>query len=129
RIPYRVPAAAELPQRLPAVLAVVYLIFNEGYRASAGEQLARPDLCAEAIRLGRLLAEAMPDEPEVRGLLALMLLAESRRAARTGPDGQLVPLPEQDRRQWRSEERRVGKERRSRRAQDPRRTTTSHRTA
>lgn len=100
RIPYRVPAAAELPQRLPAVLAVVYLIFNEGYRASAGEQLARPDLCAEAIRLGRLLAEAMPDEPEVRGLLALMLLAESRRAARTGPDGQLVPLPEQDRRQW-----------------------------
>src|SRR5690606_23521443 len=100
RIPYRVPAAAELPQRLPAVLAVVYLIFNEGYRASAGEQLARPDLCAEAIRLGRLLAEAMPDGPEVRGLRALMLLAESRRAARTGSDGQLVPLPEQDRRQW-----------------------------
>ncbi len=100
RIPYRVPAAAELPQRRQAVLAVVYLIFNEGYRASAGANLARPDLCAEAIRLGRLLVTLMPDESEVHGLLALMLLAESRRPARTGADGRLVPLPEQDRTRW-----------------------------
>ncbi len=80
KIPYRVPSEADLPARLRAVLAVVYLIFNEGYRASSGEQLVREDLCAEAIRLGRLLAELMPDEPEVMGLLALMLLVESRRA-------------------------------------------------
>ncbi|MGW2661565.1 RNA polymerase sigma factor [Nocardia tengchongensis] len=99
-IPYRVPSAAELPARLDAVLTVVYLIFTEGHTATAGEQLIRADLCAEAIRLGRALAELMPDEPEVRGLLALMLLTESRRAARTGPDGGLVPLPEQDRRRW-----------------------------
>ena len=78
-IPYRVPAEAELPGRLAAVLAVVYLIFNEGYAASSGDALIRADLCAEAIRLGRLLAALMPDEPEVAGLLAMMLLIESRR--------------------------------------------------
>ena len=83
RIPYRVPNEADLPARLKAVLAVVYLIFNEGYTASAGERLVREELCAEAIRLGRLLAELMPDEPEVLGLLALMLLIDARRAART----------------------------------------------
>ncbi|MEU6830694.1 RNA polymerase sigma factor [Nocardia beijingensis] len=100
RIPYRVPADAELPARLRAVLAVVYLIFTEGHTASSGARLVRADLCAEAIRLGRLLAELMPDEPEVTGLLALMLLSESRRAARTGADGSLVPLAEQDRGRW-----------------------------
>jgi RNA polymerase sigma-70 factor (ECF subfamily) len=99
-IPYRVPAEADLPGRLAAVLAVVYLIFNEGYTASSGDELARADLCAEAIRLGRLLARLMPDEPEVTGLLALMLLTESRRAARTGPDGALVLLADQDRSRW-----------------------------
>ncbi|MEU1999027.1 RNA polymerase sigma factor [Nocardia gamkensis] len=100
RIPYRVPADADLPARLRAVLAVVYLIFTEGHTASSGAQLVRTDLCAEAIRLGRLLAELMPDEPEVTGLLALMLLSESRRSARTGPDGSLIPLAEQDRSRW-----------------------------
>jgi RNA polymerase sigma-70 factor (ECF subfamily) len=100
RIPYRVPAEADLPGRLSAVLAVVYLIFNEGYTASAGERLVRDDLCAEAIRLGRLLAELMPDEAEVMGLLALMLLVESRRVTRTTPDGDLVRLSEQDRGRW-----------------------------
>ena len=100
RIPYRVPAEADLPDRLRAVLAVVYLIFNEGYTASAGDRLVREDLCAEAIRLGRLLAELMPDEAEVMGLLALMLLIESRRAARTTPGGGLVLLAEQDRSRW-----------------------------
>jgi RNA polymerase sigma-70 factor (ECF subfamily) len=99
-IPYRVPAEADLPGRLAAVLGVVYLIFNEGYTASSGGRLARGDLCAEAIRLGRLLAQLMPDEPEVMGLLALMLLTESRRAARTGPDGALVLLADQDRASW-----------------------------
>jgi RNA polymerase sigma-70 factor, ECF subfamily len=99
-IPYRVPREADLPERLRAVLAVVYLIFNEGYMASSGETLVRDDLCAEAIRLGRVLAELMPDEPEVQGLLALMLLIESRRAARTSPDGGLVPLGEQDAGRW-----------------------------
>jgi RNA polymerase sigma-70 factor (ECF subfamily) len=99
-IPYRVPAEADLPGRLAAVLAAVYLIFNEGYTASSGAALARADLCAEAIRLGRLLAQLMPDEPEVMGLLALMLLTESRRAARTGPDGALVLLADQDRNRW-----------------------------
>ncbi len=99
-IPYRVPNEAELPDRLRAVLAVVYLIFNEGYAASAGDRLVREELCAEAIRLGRLLAELMPDEPEVMGLLALMLLVESRRAARTTADGDLVLLADQDRGRW-----------------------------
>ena len=100
RIPYRVPNASELPGRLRAVLAVVYLIFNEGYTASSGDHLIREDLCADAIRLGRLLAELLPDEPEVQGLLALMLLLESRRAARTTPDGAVVLLSDQDRRLW-----------------------------
>jgi RNA polymerase sigma-70 factor (ECF subfamily) len=100
KIPYRVPAAADLPQRLQAVLAVVYLVFNEGYAASSGAELVRADLCAEALRLGRLLVEMMPDEPEVLGLLALMLLAESRRAARTTEAGDLVPLADQDRSRW-----------------------------
>ncbi|PZS39063.1 MAG: RNA polymerase subunit sigma-24, partial [Pseudonocardiales bacterium] len=100
RIPYRVPAEADLPARLAAVLAVVYLIFNEGYTASTGDQLTRPGLSAEAIRLGRLLATLMPDEAEVLGLLALMLLTESRRAARTTPDGSLVRLADQDRSRW-----------------------------
>ena len=99
-IPYRVPAEADLPARLSGVLAVVYLIFNEGYTASSGEVLARADLCAEATRLGRLLAQLMPDEPEVLGLVALMLLTESRRAARTSPDGALVLLADQDRSRW-----------------------------
>jgi RNA polymerase sigma-70 factor (ECF subfamily) len=100
RIPYRVPDEADLPDRLRAVLAVVYLVFNEGYTASAGDRLVREDLCTEAIRLGRLLAELMPDEPEVMGLLALMLLVESRRATRTTPDGDLVLLADQDRGHW-----------------------------
>ncbi|MEW1845526.1 sigma-70 family RNA polymerase sigma factor [Nonomuraea angiospora] len=93
-IPYRIPAQADLPERLRAVLAVVYLIFNEGYTA------VRADLCAEAVRLGRLLVELMPDEPEAVGLLALMLLIESRRAARTSEEGELVLLGEQDRGLW-----------------------------
>jgi RNA polymerase sigma-70 factor (ECF subfamily) len=100
KIPYRVPGDAELPDRLRPVLAVVYLVFNEGYTASAGDELIRADLCAEAIRLARLLAELMPDEAEVIGLLALLLLTESRRAARTAPDGTLVLLPDQDRTLW-----------------------------
>jgi RNA polymerase sigma-70 factor (ECF subfamily) len=100
RIPYRVPSEADLPARLKAVLAVVYLIFNEGYSASGGEDLVREDLCDEAIRLARLLAELMPDEPEVLGLLALVLLIDARRAARTGEYGELVRLSEQDRGRW-----------------------------
>jgi RNA polymerase sigma-70 factor, ECF subfamily len=99
-IPYRVPDEADLPDRLRAVLAVVYLIFNEGYAASAGDALVRRELCAEAIRLGRLLAELMPDEPEVMGLLALMLLVDARRPARTTPDGRLMLLADQDRDRW-----------------------------
>ncbi|MFI7501613.1 RNA polymerase sigma factor [Streptomyces sp. NPDC049687] len=93
RIPYRVPRDADLPDRLKGVLAVVYLIYNQGYEGD-------PGLCAEAVRLGRLLADLMPDEPEVTGLLALMLLIESRRAAREDAEGALVPLPEQDRGRW-----------------------------
>jgi RNA polymerase sigma-70 factor, ECF subfamily len=100
KIPYRVPGESELPGRLRAVQSVVYLIFNEGYAASSGDRLIRDDLCAEAIRLGRLLAGLMPDEPEVMGLLALMLLIDSRRSARTGPHGELVLLADQDRSMW-----------------------------
>jgi RNA polymerase sigma-70 factor, ECF subfamily len=100
RIPYRVPRDEDLPDRLTGVLAVVYLIFNEGYAASAGAELVRDDLCAEAIRLGRLLVELMPDEPEAAGLLALMLLTQSRRPARLDEAGELVRLPDQDRRRW-----------------------------
>jgi RNA polymerase sigma-70 factor (ECF subfamily) len=100
RIPYRIPNEADLPDRLRSVLAVIYLIFNEGYAPSSGERVVREDLCAEAIRLGRLLAELMPDEPEVLGLLALMLLVEARRATRATPDGALVLLAEQDRSRW-----------------------------
>ncbi|MFK4244756.1 RNA polymerase sigma factor [Micromonospora chokoriensis] len=98
-IPYRVPAAHELPVRLPPVLTVLYLMFNEGYTSTAGA-LTRPDLCTEAIRLARELAALMPDEPEVLGLLALLLLTEARRAARLGPTGELVLLADQDRSLW-----------------------------
>jgi RNA polymerase sigma-70 factor, ECF subfamily len=100
RIPYHIPSEADLPARLRAVLAVVYLIFNEGYTASSGDSLMREELCAEAIRLGRLLAALMPDEPEVHGLLALMLLVDARRASRTDTDGELVRLADQDRSRW-----------------------------
>ena len=100
KIPYRVPTSAELPDRLPPVLAVIYLIFNEGYTATEGDTLIRDDLCAEAIRLGRVLAELMPDEPEVLGLLALLLLIEARRAARTEADGTMILLADQDRAHW-----------------------------
>jgi len=100
RIPYRVPRDADLPDRLRTVLAVVYLIFNEGHTATSGQALARTDLTAEAIRLGRLLVDLMPDEPEALGLLALMLLTESRRAARTDAGGSLVLLADQDRGRW-----------------------------
>ena len=99
RIPYEVPSRDELPERLETVLHVVYLVFNEGYSASSGESLTRPDLSGEAIRLGRLLVELLP-EPEVTGLLALMLLQESRRAARTSPTGEIILLDEQDRSLW-----------------------------
>jgi RNA polymerase sigma-70 factor (ECF subfamily) len=99
RIPYQVPTHAELPERLDAVLRVVYLVFNEGYTASSGALVTRHDLSAEAIRLGRLLVDLLP-EPEARGLLALMLLHESRRAARTSPSGELILLDDQDRSLW-----------------------------
>ena len=100
RIPYRIPRDADLPERLDAVLAVVYLVFTEGHGASSGEDLTREGLCTEAIRLGRLLAELMPDEPEVLGLLALMLLVDARRATRATADGRVVLLSEQDRSRW-----------------------------
>ncbi|HEV2371999.1 MAG TPA: sigma-70 family RNA polymerase sigma factor [Streptosporangiaceae bacterium] len=100
RIPYRVPHESDLPGRLDAVLAVLYLIFNEGYVATSGDELSRADLSAEAIRLARLLAELMPDEPEAAGLLALMLLTEARRVARTDADGAFVRLADQDRARW-----------------------------
>jgi len=100
KIPFRVPEPSELPARLGAVCAVLYLVFNEGYAASSGTELVRADLCAEAVRLGRVLAELVPDEPEVKGLLALMLLVDSRRSTRTTEQGELVPLAEQDRGRW-----------------------------
>ncbi len=100
RIPYRVPKEADLPERLASVLAVIYLIFNEGYTASSGERLIRLELTTEAIRLGRLLVELMPDEPEAFGLLALMLLEQARNEARMSSEGKLVPLPDQDRSLW-----------------------------
>jgi len=99
RIPYEVPGRSELAERVDSVLRVIYLVFNEGYLASSGESLTRHDLSAEAIRLGRLLVELLP-EPDVLGLLALMLLHESRRAARTSPDGELILLTDQDRSAW-----------------------------
>ncbi len=100
RIPYRVPSPDQLPARLTSVLAVVYLIFNEGYTASAGPDLVRDDLCQEAIRLGRLLVDLLPREPEGWGLLGLMLLIAARRPARTTPAGEMIPLAEQDRGLW-----------------------------
>jgi RNA polymerase sigma-70 factor, ECF subfamily len=103
RIPYQVPARADLPERLETVLHVIYLVFNEGYSASSGEAVTRADLSGEAIRLGRLLVELLP-EPEVTGLLALMLLQESRRAARSSADGQLILLEDQDRSLWNREQ-------------------------
>jgi RNA polymerase sigma-70 factor (ECF subfamily) len=103
RIPYQVPSLTELPDRLDTVLHVIYLVFNEGYSASGGESLTRPDLSAEAIRLGRLLTELLP-EPEAIGLLALMLLHDARRASRTSPDGEIILLDAQDRVLWNREQ-------------------------
>ena len=103
RIPYQVPSPAELPERLDSVLRVIYLVFNEGYSASSGGSLTRVDLSSEAIRLGRLLVELLP-EPEAIGLLALMLLQEARRAARASPDGELILLADQDRSLWNREQ-------------------------
>ena len=99
-IPYRVPHDCDLPERLAAVLAVIYLVFTEGHRATSGDRLVRTDLCAEAIRLARVLAELMPDEPEVTGLLALLLLTDARRPARTDASGRLVLLADQPRERW-----------------------------
>jgi RNA polymerase sigma-70 factor (ECF subfamily) len=109
KIPYEVPAAADLPERLESVLQVAYLVFNEGYAASSGDSLTRHDLSEEAIRLGWLLVELMPD-PEVMGLLALMLLQESRRAARATADGEIILLEQQDRGLWNHDQIRQGKE-------------------
>jgi RNA polymerase sigma-70 factor, ECF subfamily len=100
RIPYRVPPASALPQRVPGVLAVLYLLFNEGYAASAGDDLIRRDLCDRAVALTELLAELLPAEPEARGLLALMLFHRARQAARVNDRGDLVPLEDQDRTRW-----------------------------
>jgi RNA polymerase sigma-70 factor (ECF subfamily) len=99
-IPYRVPEEEDLPARVRAVLAVVYLIFNEGYTATSGDRLGRADLCADGIRLARVLVDLLPDEPEAKGLLALMLLIESRRGARSTPEGALILLASQDRSLW-----------------------------
>src|SRR5207302_3698216 len=99
RIPYQIPSRADLPERLDTLLQVIYLVFNEGYSASSGASLTRADLSGEAIRLGRLLFELLP-EPEVAGLLALMLLQESRRVARASPAGDLILLEDQDRSLW-----------------------------
>jgi RNA polymerase sigma-70 factor (ECF subfamily) len=99
-IPYRIPDEVELPVRLRSVLLVIYLIFNEGYTATSGEELVRAELCAEGIRLGRLLVELMPNEPEVLGLLALMLLIDARRVVRATKDGEMILLADQDRRLW-----------------------------
>jgi RNA polymerase sigma-70 factor (ECF subfamily) len=107
-IPYRVPTEEDLPSRLDAVLLVVYLIFNEGYLASSGDALIRGELCAEAIRLGRLLCQLLPQEPEAQALLGLMLLHDSRRDARVSPDGELILLEEQDRSLWHWEQIREG---------------------
>jgi len=104
RIAYRVPPGSELPQRLSAVLAVIYLVFNEGHTATAGTDLLRVDLCTEAIRLARVLAQLMPDEPEAKGLLALLLLTDARRPARTSGDGAMVLLADQDRSRWNREQ-------------------------
>ena len=100
RIPYEVPPADRLTERLEGVLSTIYLVFNEGFSATEGESWIRADLCAEAIRLGRLVVELLPGEPEAEGLLALMLLHDARRPARTAPDGTVVPLEEQDRTVW-----------------------------
>jgi len=108
RIPYRVPPDSALPERIHAVLVVIYLIFNEGYLASSGDALVRQSLCAEAIRLGRLLVDLMPDEPEALGLLALMLLHDARHEARTSPEGAFVTLEEQDRSRWEHEKIELG---------------------
>ncbi len=108
RISFRVPDHHDLPERLEAVMLVIYLIFNEGYSASAGDNLVRRELCAEAIRLARLLVDLMPDAVDVRALLALMLLHDSRRPTRTGPNNELVPMEEQDRSLWDQEEIREG---------------------
>ena len=104
RIPYRIPPQEEISERLAAVMIVIYLIFNEGYNAAGGDLLIRHDLCAEAIRLGRVICELLPRETEARGLLALMLLHDSRREARTGADGEFVLLEDQDRSHWNQEQ-------------------------
>src|SRR6185436_9942481 len=108
RIPYLVPEEPDLPERLDAVLLVIYLVFTEGYAATSGEAMVRRELCAEAIRLGRLIVDLVPGRHEPVGLLALMLLHDSRRAARVSADGALVPLEEQDRSSWDGEEIREG---------------------
>jgi len=108
RIPYEIPPDEILPERLEAVMAVIYLVFNEGYAATSGDELVRADLCAEAIRLGHMLCELMPANGDARGLLALMLLHDSRRAARVGTGGELVLLEDQDRTKWNREQIREG---------------------